>query len=111
MTARENERAAFARLAEKGRPAPVARVFPADSLTPVMLFRRMRASGAECFLLESVEGGESIARYTFLGCGPTARLTAVGDHKQRIRPLPAPARGAPVYPNRSAGGQELSRPG
>ena len=79
MSGRGNELAAFARLAAKGRPAPVARVFPADSLTPVMLFRRMRASGAECFLLESVEGGEAIARYTFLGCGPTSRLTAVGD--------------------------------
>jgi anthranilate synthase component 1 len=44
----------------------------------VTLFRRMRARGQECFLLESVEGGEAIARYTFLGCGPVARLTAVG---------------------------------
>jgi anthranilate synthase component I len=79
VSGREEELAAFSRLAAKGRPAPVARVFPADSLTPVMLFRRMRASGAECFLLESVEGGEAIARYTFLGCGPTARLTATGS--------------------------------
>jgi len=78
MTKRETEREAFERLAAGGRPAPVSRVFPADSLTPVMLFRRMRASGAECFLLESVEGGEAIARYTFLGCGPTARLTMRG---------------------------------
>jgi anthranilate synthase component 1 len=57
---------------------PLARVFPSDALTPVTLFRRMRASGAECFLLESVEGGESIARYTFLGCEPSARLTVRG---------------------------------
>jgi anthranilate synthase component 1 len=47
-------------------------------LTPVTLFRRMRRSGKECFLLESVEGGEAIARYTFLGCGPEARLTIRG---------------------------------
>ncbi len=53
----------------------VTRTFPSDSLTPVILFRRMRASGEEGFLLESVEGGESIARYTFMGCGPSARLT------------------------------------
>jgi anthranilate synthase component 1 len=38
----------------------------------------MRASGKECFLLESVEGGETMARYTFLGCGPSARLTIRG---------------------------------
>jgi anthranilate synthase component I len=35
----------------------------------------LRASGEECFLLESVAGGESVARYTFLGCRPVARLT------------------------------------
>ncbi len=52
---------------------PVERVFPSDCLTPVLLFRRMRAAGAESFLLESVEGGESVARYTFLGTGPSAR--------------------------------------
>jgi anthranilate synthase component 1 len=38
----------------------------------------MRRSGKECFLLESVEGGEAIARYTFLGVAPSARLTARG---------------------------------
>ncbi len=73
---REAERRAFAARAAGGRPTPVARVFPADALTPVTLFRRMRAAGSECFLLESVEGGETIARYTFLGCEPVARLTA-----------------------------------
>ncbi len=73
---REAERQAFAARAAGGRPTPVARTFPADALTPVTLFRRMRAGGSECFLLESVEGGETIARYTFLGCEPVSRLTA-----------------------------------
>ena len=73
---RQAELVAFSSRAASGRPAPVARVFPSDTLTPVTLFRRMRASGAECFLLESVEGGEAIARYTFLGCAPVSRLTA-----------------------------------
>jgi len=71
---RDAERREFLRKAAAGRVVPVARVFPSDELTPVTLFRRMRESGSECFLLESVEGGESIARYTFLGCGPSARL-------------------------------------
>ena len=47
---------------------------PLDSFTPVGLLARMRASGQECFLLESVEGGETTGRYTFLGCGPVARF-------------------------------------
>ena len=44
-----------------------------------MVMRRLRASGEECFLLESVAGGESVARYTFLGCRPVARLTVEAD--------------------------------
>ncbi|HEX9687747.1 MAG TPA: anthranilate synthase component I [Thermoanaerobaculia bacterium] len=61
-----------------GRVVPVARALPGDEQTPVGLFRRMRRSGSECFLLESVEGGETLARYTFLGVAPVARLTARG---------------------------------
>ena len=75
MSGRAGERDEFA---AKSRPAarvPVARILPSDCLTPVMVFRRLRAAGAEPFLLESVEGGESIARYTFLGADPSARLS------------------------------------
>ena len=78
MSARESERRSFL---ERGRPGcriPVARCFPSDALTPVMLFRRMRAGGRESFLLESVEGGEALARYTFLGTDPSARLIVRG---------------------------------
>ncbi|HTD53131.1 MAG TPA: anthranilate synthase component I, partial [Thermoanaerobaculia bacterium] len=75
MTGREKERGNFRSRARDGSSLPVARVFPSDAFTPVMVMRRLRASGEECFLLESVAGGESVARYTFLGCGPVARLT------------------------------------
>jgi anthranilate synthase component 1 len=71
---RREERRDFLARARAGSVVPVARVFPSDSLTPVTLFQKMRRSGKESFLLESVEGGEAIARYTFLGCGPVARL-------------------------------------
>jgi len=54
---------------------PVARILPSDCLTPVMLFQRLREPGGESFLLESVEGGENVARYTFLGTRPSGRLT------------------------------------
>ncbi|HEX4438465.1 MAG TPA: anthranilate synthase component I [Thermoanaerobaculia bacterium] len=70
-----SERRRFAERALPGRRVPVARSVPSDCLTPVMLFRRLRAGGREAFLLESVEGGESIARYTFLGAAPAARFT------------------------------------
>jgi anthranilate synthase component 1 len=57
---------------------PLVRTIGEGETDPVDLFRRLRSSGRECFLLESVEGGESLARYTFLGAGPSARLTALG---------------------------------
>ena len=85
MSRRDAERGEFLEKAKAGRVVPVARVFPSDELTPVTLFRRMLRSGQECFLLESVEGGESIARYTFLGCGPSARLVLRGGSAEEER--------------------------
>jgi anthranilate synthase component 1 len=75
MSDRGAERRAFAARAVAGARVPVARILPSDLLTPVLLFQRLRAPGAESFLLESVEGGENVARYTFLGASPSARLT------------------------------------
>ena len=85
MSRRDAERKSFLAQARVGRVVPVARVFPSDTLTPVTLFHRMRRSGTECFLLESVEGGEAIARYTFLGCGPVARLILRGRSVEEER--------------------------
>ncbi len=78
MTPREAEKRAFALRGRAGSAVPVARAFASDTITPVGLLARMRRSGQECFLLESVEGGETTGRYTFLGCGPTARLEISG---------------------------------
>jgi len=72
------ERGRFLARAQPGRRVPVARSLPSDCLTPVLLFRRLRGGGREAFLLESVEGGEAIARYTFLGAEPAARFTVRG---------------------------------
>jgi len=63
----------------QGRIGPAAREIPRERVDPIELFRLARRSGAECFLLESGEGDEAIARYTFLGVGPTARLTVRGS--------------------------------
>ena len=71
----------FKRLAKPGRIVPVAVEIPFDLDTPVTAFSKLRrgrspvsGSGAESpafsFLLESVEGGERWARYTFLGADP-----------------------------------------
>ena len=57
---------------------PIAREISREGNGPVDLFRRLRSCREECFLLESGEGDEAIARYTFLGVAPSARLTVRG---------------------------------
>jgi anthranilate synthase component 1 len=60
----------FQRLAKQGNLIPVYDVFPADLLTPVSAYLRLAQGARYSFLLESVEGGEKIARYTFAGANP-----------------------------------------
>ena len=62
--------AEFARLAKQGNLIPVYDVFSADLLTPVSAYLRIAQGARYSFLLESVEGGEKIARYTFAGAHP-----------------------------------------
>src|SRR6266849_7498289 len=50
----------------------------ADLETPISTFMKMRADG-HAFLLESVEGGERIGRYSFIGSGPVMTITSRGD--------------------------------
>ena len=59
----------FMELARPGCVVPVWREVLADRLTPVSAYERV-AHSAPSFLLESVEGGERLARYSFLGCDP-----------------------------------------
>jgi anthranilate synthase component I len=60
----------FRRLAKQGNLIPVYDVFSADLLTPVSAYLRIANGARHSFLLESVEGGEKIARYTFAGANP-----------------------------------------
>ncbi|MCL6566580.1 MAG: anthranilate synthase component I [Acidobacteriia bacterium] len=61
----------FARLARQGNLVPVYATMTADLLTPVSAYLKLARRARYSFLLESVEGGEKIARYTFLGAHPT----------------------------------------
>jgi anthranilate synthase component 1 len=60
----------FQRLAKQGNLIPVYDVYSADLLTPVSAYLRIAKGARYSFLLESVEGGEKIARYTFAGANP-----------------------------------------
>ena len=60
----------FCQLARQGNLVPVYDTFTADLLTPVSAYLRLARGADYAFLLESVEGGEKIARYTFVGAHP-----------------------------------------
>ena len=48
----------------------VVQTMPADLLTPLAVYLKLSANSANSFLLESVEGGKSLARYSFIGTDP-----------------------------------------
>lgn len=61
----------FSKLARQGNLIPVYENYTADLLTPVGAHLRVARGAKYSFLLESVEGGENIARYTFVGANPS----------------------------------------
>jgi anthranilate synthase component I len=69
----------FSRLAHEATLVPVVKSVTADLLTPVSAFLAVAADEPHSFLLESVERGEHIGRYTFVGARPYMRLWAQGD--------------------------------
>ena len=68
----------FLALAKQHTLVPVFRTLTADLETPVSAFLRAAWESPECFLLESVENGENIGRYTFIGLNPYKRIVARG---------------------------------
>src|SRR6267378_4442148 len=69
----------FLRLSRNATLIPVAKSISADLLTPVSAFLAVADGEPDAFLLESVEGGEKIGRYTFLGVRPFLRLESRGS--------------------------------
>jgi anthranilate synthase component 1 len=64
----------FSRLAREATLVPVVKSVTADLLTPVSAFLAIAAKESYAFLLESVERGEQVGRYTFLGARPYMRV-------------------------------------
>ena len=69
----------FTKLAQQGNFVPVYQEWVADLDTPVSAWYKVCASQPYSFLLESVEGGEKVGRYSLLGCNPLWILEARGD--------------------------------
>ena len=65
--------------AEKGNVVPVVRNVLADLHTPVGAFLRVCGEAQQAFLFESVEGGERLARYSFLAANPRMTVRSRGS--------------------------------
>ena len=68
----------FRELAGRGTFVPVCKEILADLLTPLSAFLKVAEHADYAFLFESVEGGEQVARYSFLGKDPFLVLRARG---------------------------------
>src|SRR5580765_2783870 len=77
----------FTELARRGTFVPVCKEIVADLLTPVSAFLKIAEHADYAFLLESVEGGEHVGRYSFLGKDPFLILTSRKGRTIIERPL------------------------
>ena len=74
-------------LAQKGNLIPLYTEINADLETPVSAYLKI-ATGSYSFLLESVEGGERVARYSFIGTEPFRVVkTGPGQEQGEVAPL------------------------
>ena len=89
-------RADIRQLFTQGDLVPVYRIVLADLETPVSVYIKLAQAGKTSFMLESVEGGEQVGRYSFLGVNPKGLITVRGNqvtkelHGQRTTRVLAP---------------------
>ena len=76
----------FLKLATQGNLIPVSRRILADFETPLSAYKKIHGQG-ESFLFESVEGGEHLGRYSFVGCNPRAIIKQTANRIEVIAPI------------------------
>ena len=84
----------FLALAQQGNVIPVYADLLADFETPVSAYAKLKAAGPS-FLLESVEGGEHLSRYSFVGCRPR-KVLVCGPETTEIRVPGQPVQKVPT---------------
>jgi anthranilate synthase component 1 len=106
----------FAQLATQGNLVPVYSDLMADFETPVSAYAKLRAHGPS-YLLESVEGGDTLSRYSFIGCRPRKVLacgpdtTTIREPGEPDRVVPTPKDPLTLVEAELAGHQPVSIPG
>jgi len=84
-------RESFLRLCEQGNVVPVYADLMADFETPVSAYAKLNAAGP-AYLLESIEGGELVSRYSFIGCRPRKVFACHAEHTEIREPGRPPRR-------------------
>src|SRR4051812_5818065 len=110
------QRDAFVRLATQGNVIPVYMDLMADFETPVSAYAKLKQAGPS-YLLESVEGGEYLSRYSFIGCrarkvffcGPDTSEIRTPDGK--VQRVPTPADPLTLIENEMRGFKPVTIPG
>ncbi|MEJ7846623.1 MAG: anthranilate synthase component I family protein [Pyrinomonadaceae bacterium] len=84
----------FLEKAKRANVIPVIETLPADLLTPLSVYLKLSRDQSHSFLLESVEGGESLARYSFIGAvpekivsGTDKQITVRDSHGEAFRQI------------------------
>lgn len=90
-------REVFISLAAQGNVVPVYTDLMADFETPVSAYAKLKQAGPS-YLLESVEGGENLSRYSFIGCRPR-KVFICGPKTTEIRAPNQPSRTVPTPPD------------
>ena len=90
-------RDAFLRLAAQGNVIPVYTDLMADFETPVSAYAKLKEAGPS-YLLESIEGGERLSRYSFIGCRPR-KVFICGPATTEIRQPGRPVQTVPTPPD------------
>ncbi|MEO6002919.1 MAG: anthranilate synthase component I [Opitutus sp.] len=90
-------REAFVGLAEQGNVVPVYTDLMADFETPVSAYAKLKEAGPS-YLLESVEGGENLSRYSFIGCRPR-KIFICGPTTTEIRETGRASQFVPTPPD------------
>ncbi|MEN8210762.1 MAG: anthranilate synthase component I family protein [Thermodesulfobacteriota bacterium] len=74
------DKKAFKKMAQKYNVIPVCTRILADTQTPVSILKKLYKKNSPIFLLESVEGGEKWARYSFLGLCAKSRIRVLKNY-------------------------------
>ena len=86
---------AFLHLCEQGNVIPVYADLMADFETPVSAYAKLKGAGP-AYLLESIEGGDTVSRYSFIGCRPRKvfacypEVTEIHESRRPLQRIPTP---------------------